>query len=89
MATDLAGSLKNKVLFITGAARGIGEETARRAAAHGAHVAAVGMEPERLEKLVAELGQQGGRHTWAECDVTDQDSLEAAVATTVRELGGI
>lgn len=86
MAADLAGSLKDKVLFITGAARGIGEETARRAAALGAHVAAVGMEPERLEKLVAELGPG---HCWAECDVTDQDSLDAAVATTVRELGGI
>lgn len=86
MATDLAGSLKNKVLFITGAARGIGEETARRAAARGAHIAAVGMEPERLEKLVTELGPG---HCWAECDVTDQASLDAAVATTVRELGGI
>jgi NAD(P)-dependent dehydrogenase (short-subunit alcohol dehydrogenase family) len=82
MAADLAG----KVLFITGAARGIGEETARRAAARGAHVAAVGMEPERLEKLVGELGPG---HTWAECDVTDQASLDAAVATTVRDLGGI
>ena len=41
---------------------------------------------ERLEKLVAELGPG---HCWAECDVTDQASLDAAVATTVRELGGI
>jgi NAD(P)-dependent dehydrogenase (short-subunit alcohol dehydrogenase family) len=86
MAADMAGSLKDKVLFITGAARGIGEETARRAAARGAHIAAVGMEPERLEKLVTELGPG---HTWAECDVTDQASLDAAVATTVRDLGGI
>jgi NAD(P)-dependent dehydrogenase (short-subunit alcohol dehydrogenase family) len=86
MAADLAGSLKDKVLFNTAAARGIGEETARRAAARGAHIAAVGMEPERLEKLVTDLGPG---HCWAECDVTDQDSLDAAVATTVRELGGI
>ena len=89
MATDLAGSLNDKVLFITGAARGIGAETARRAAARGARIAAVGMEPERLEELVAELGRHGGSHTWAECDVTDQASLEAAVATTIRDLGGI
>ncbi|MDD7966456.1 SDR family oxidoreductase [Actinomycetospora lemnae] len=90
MAHIPTGALKDKVLFITGAARGIGEETARRAAAHGAHIAAVGMEPERLDKLVTELGQTtDGRHTWAECDVTDQESLDAAVATTVSELGGI
>ena len=78
--------LTGKVVFITGAARGIGEETARRAAARGAHVAAVGMEPERLAALVEELGPQ---HCWAECDVTDQSSLDAAVATTVAALGGI
>ena len=83
--TDLRG----KVVFITGAARGIGEETARRAAARGAHVALVGMEPERLERITAELGQDGSRHTWAECDVTDQASLDAAVATTIADLGGI
>ena len=80
--TDLRG----KVVFITGAARGIGEETARRAAARGAHVALVGMEPERLAAIAAELGPG---HTWAECDVTDQPSLDAAVATTIADLGGI
>lgn len=78
--------LTGKVVLITGAGRGIGEETARRAAARGAHVAAVGMEPERLAALVEELGP---RHCWAECDVTDQASLDAAVATTVAALGGI
>lgn len=78
--------LRGKVLFITGAARGIGEETARRAAARGARVAAVGMEPERLARLAGELGPE---HCWAECDVTDQTSLDAAVAHTVATLGGI
>jgi hypothetical protein len=78
--------LTGKVVFITGAARGIGEETARRAAARGAHVALVGMEPERLEKIAAELGDG---HTWHECDVTDQGALDAAAAHTVATLGGI
>lgn len=78
--------LTGKVVFITGAARGIGEETARRAAARGAHVAAVGLEPDRLAALVSELGPG---HCWAECDVTDQASLDAAVATTRSTLGGI
>ena len=82
MSQDLTG----KVVFITGAARGIGEETARRAAARGARVALVGMEPERLARITEELGPQ---HVWAECDVTDQPSLDAAVARTVERLGGI
>ena len=42
--------LDNKVVMITGAARGIGAETARRAAAKGARVSLVGLEPERLRR---------------------------------------
>jgi len=92
MAYDITG----KVVLITGAARGIGEETARQAAAKGARVALLGLEPERLERIAGELEGRAGRrgdgkpqHTWAHCDVTDQPSLDAAVAHTVAELGGI
>jgi NAD(P)-dependent dehydrogenase (short-subunit alcohol dehydrogenase family) len=78
--------LTGKVVLITGAARGIGAEVARQAAARGAHIAAVGMEPGLLEVLVKELGSG---HLWAECDVTDQASLEAAVGQTISLFGGI
>lgn len=79
---DLAG----KVVLITGPARGIGEATARAAAARGATLALVGLEPERLARLAAELGPS---HSWAECDVTDQGALERAVAATLARHGGI
>lgn len=79
-------SLFNKRVLITGAARGIGAETARQLAAQGARVAVVGLEPERLKDLAAELGHG---HTWAECDVTDKASMEAAVAKSVAALGGL
>ena len=46
-----------KVLFITGAARGIGAECARRTAAKGANVALVGLEPEELENPDALLDE--------------------------------
>ncbi|MEJ3744659.1 SDR family oxidoreductase [Actinomycetes bacterium KLBMP 9797] len=79
------GSLMDgKVVFITGAARGIGEHTARLAAARGATVALVGLEPERLASLAAELGG-----AWFECDVTDQSALDRAAAGTVERFGGI
>ena len=80
--TPLAG----KVVLITGAARGIGAQTARVAAARGARLALAGLEPERLEALAAELGPG---HAWFACDVTDQASVDAAVAGTVERLGGI
>ncbi|MEA2283120.1 MAG: hypothetical protein QOK21_3727 [Solirubrobacteraceae bacterium] len=78
--------LEGKVVFITGAARGIGERSARLAAQRGARLALVGLEPERLAALAAELGPQ---HAWFEADVTDSESLDRAVAGTVEQLGGI
>jgi short-subunit dehydrogenase len=82
----MAYSVAGRVVLITGPARGIGAETARRLAARGARLSLVGMEPERLAALAAELG---GEHAWFECDVTDQAALERAVAGTVQALGGI
>src|SRR5919202_1687400 len=82
MRHDVAG----KVVFITGPARGIGGEAARQLAARGARLALVGLEPERLAALAAELG---GGAVWFECDVTDQAALERAVAGTVAAHGGI
>jgi len=80
------GTLAGKVVLITGAARGIGAETARRVAARGARVALLGLEPERLAEVARELGPQ---HAWFECDVTDQAALERAVDGAVRQFGGI
>ena len=78
--------LSGKVVLITGPARGIGAETARRLAARGARLSLVGMEPERLAALAGELGTG---HGWWECDVTDQGAIDRAVAGTVRTMGGI
>jgi NAD(P)-dependent dehydrogenase (short-subunit alcohol dehydrogenase family) len=78
--------VKGKVVLITGPARGIGAETARMLAARGARLSLVGLEPERLAALAAELGEG---HAWFGCDVTDQAALERAVAGTVEALGGI
>ncbi|NUS96158.1 MAG: SDR family oxidoreductase, partial [Gemmatimonadaceae bacterium] len=58
----------------------------RQLAARGARLSLVGLEPERLAALAAELGP---RHVWFECDVTDQPALDRAVAGTVAALGGI
>lgn len=79
-------SLAGKSILITGAARGIGAELARKASERGARVALVGLEPERLAALAQELGPQ---HLWVEADVTDADALQSAVARTAEELGGL
>jgi NAD(P)-dependent dehydrogenase (short-subunit alcohol dehydrogenase family) len=79
-------SLAGKSVLITGAARGIGAELARKAAARGARVALVGLEPERLASLAGELGPE---HLWVEADVTDADALKTAVQRTVDTFGGL
>src|SRR5215213_2070963 len=77
--------LSGKVVLITGAARGIGAELARNLHRRGARVALLGLEPDRLEALAAELGGA----PWFEADVTSWDALDAAVAGAVERLGGI
>jgi NAD(P)-dependent dehydrogenase (short-subunit alcohol dehydrogenase family) len=79
-------SVNGKSILITGAARGIGAETARRLAAKGARVSLVGLEAEELEKVAAQCGPEA---VWFETDVTDWDALEAAASGTVERFGGI
>jgi NAD(P)-dependent dehydrogenase (short-subunit alcohol dehydrogenase family) len=77
-------NLADQVVLVTGAARGIGEQTARVAAARGARLALVGLEPERLAAVAADLGA-----AWFAADVTDQAALAAAVRGTVDAYGRI
>jgi NADP-dependent 3-hydroxy acid dehydrogenase YdfG len=68
-------SIKGKVVAITGASSGIGEATARALAARGAIVVAGARRTERLEKLVAELRDQGAQAEFLALDVTSRDSV--------------
>jgi NAD(P)-dependent dehydrogenase (short-subunit alcohol dehydrogenase family) len=77
---------RGKTVLITGAARGLGAEPARRMAARGANVALVGLEPEELQRVAAQCGSNAA---WFECDVTDVAALERAVQGTVERFGGI
>jgi len=79
-------NVNGKVAFITGAARGIGFEAARRLHARGASVALVGLEPDELDARAAELGE---RAAVFHADVTDPEQLAAAVDGTVARFGGI
>jgi NAD(P)-dependent dehydrogenase (short-subunit alcohol dehydrogenase family) len=76
--------LDQQVVLITGASRGIGAATARNLAAAGAHVALVGLEPERLAQLSRELGPSS---LWLEGDVTDPAAMERAVTATLTRFG--
>ena len=77
--------LEGRRVFITGAARGIGAETARRLHGRGARVALAGLEPDLLAQLAAECGDA----PWFECDVTARAQVEDAVEGAVGRLGGL
>lgn len=79
---DVNSSLRGKSVLITGAARGIGEHIARLAAARGANVSVVGLEPELLKAVATSVDGH-----WYECDVTDQSGVDAAVKSTVDRFG--
>jgi NADP-dependent 3-hydroxy acid dehydrogenase YdfG len=85
MATDAV--LSGTVALVTGASSGIGEATAKRLAADGAAVAVAARRSDRLEKLVEEIDDAGGKALAIEADVTDRAVAEALVERTVRELG--
>jgi NAD(P)-dependent dehydrogenase (short-subunit alcohol dehydrogenase family) len=79
-------SLDGKVVFITGGARGIGAAVGAEAAKRGAKISLAGLEPDALSATADRIGD-GTPHF--DCDVTDFDSVRAAVDGTVSALGGI
>jgi NADP-dependent 3-hydroxy acid dehydrogenase YdfG len=85
MANDTP--LSDTVALVTGASSGIGEATAERLAAEGAAVAVAARRFDRLERLVEEISDAGGRALAIESDVTDRAQAEALVERTVSELG--
>jgi NADP-dependent 3-hydroxy acid dehydrogenase YdfG len=85
MATDAV--LSGTVALVTGASSGIGEATAKRLAADGATVAVAARRNDRLEKLVEEIDDAGGKALAIEADVTDRAAAEALVERTIAELG--
>jgi NAD(P)-dependent dehydrogenase (short-subunit alcohol dehydrogenase family) len=78
--------LDGKTALITGAARGIGRAFAAAYIGEGARVAIADIDGERARQTAAELGEAA---IAVDMDVTDQASIDRAVAETVAALGGI
>jgi NAD(P)-dependent dehydrogenase (short-subunit alcohol dehydrogenase family) len=72
--------------LVAGGASGLGEATARRLHAAGAHVLITDLNAERGEALAAELGD---RAAFAKADVTDPESVQAAVDAAAALEGGL
>jgi 2-dehydro-3-deoxy-L-rhamnonate dehydrogenase (NAD+) len=80
--------LEGRVVVITGGARGIGYAVAQRALRSGAQVALWDIDSERLERSKKELETLGAVSA-ATVELTDEASIDKAVAATVSAHGAI
>lgn len=85
--TTGAGLLAGKIAFITGAGRGIGAAAARLFAREGATVFLTARTESQLKAVTEEVRAAGGTADYAVADLSDADSVRAAVDRVV-ELHG-
>ena len=81
--------LDGKVALITGAGTGIGRATARAMAAEGAKVVVAEINAEAGEQTAQIVAQAGGDCIAVATDVTQEDSVRAAIDAAVRHYGGL
>lgn len=83
-------SLRDRVVFVTGGASGIGAEEVSHFAAQGARVAFVDVADEPARALVAKLREAGYQQPFFQhCDLRDIPALRAAIAAVRDRLGPI
>ncbi|MFD4134526.1 SDR family oxidoreductase [Streptomyces goshikiensis] len=78
-----------KVVAITGASSGIGEETARRLAAEGHRLLLGARRTDRLDALTREINEAGGTAAFQRLDVTDAADVRAFVAAARERYGRV
>jgi 3-hydroxybutyrate dehydrogenase len=82
-------ALQGKVALVTGAASGIGEQTARRLAADGAAVVIADLNLANAKQVADSIIEGGGKALAVSMDVTNEDAVNAGIEDTVAKLGSI
>lgn len=85
----MAGRLDGKVAIVTGAASGIGAESARVFAREGAKVALADRNHAMLDQVTREITKSGGTAIAVDTDVEDEASIQRLVDQTVDEFGAL
>jgi short-subunit dehydrogenase len=81
--------LAGRTVLVTGASSGIGEATARAAAAKGAHVVLVARREAELDRVRASIEAAGGRATTYALDLTDLEAIDGLVERVLADVGTV
>jgi 2-hydroxycyclohexanecarboxyl-CoA dehydrogenase len=81
--------LSGKVVIVTGGGGGIGGATCRRFGAAGAKVAVLDLNLAAAEATARAIGEADGTAVAVKCDITNRESVDAAIATTESFLGPV
>jgi NAD(P)-dependent dehydrogenase (short-subunit alcohol dehydrogenase family) len=87
MATSEQGSYSGKVVFVTGAASGIGRATALAFAREGASVVVSDISERNVRETARRIEDLGGRALAVGCDVTRGEDVKAALDKTIETFG--
>jgi NAD(P)-dependent dehydrogenase (short-subunit alcohol dehydrogenase family) len=81
--------LEGKVAIVTGAGRNIGEQVARLFVKEGASVTIADFDEGRGNAVAGAINQEGGKAVFVKVDASDEASVKAMVAATVKAFGRI
>jgi NAD(P)-dependent dehydrogenase (short-subunit alcohol dehydrogenase family) len=85
----MSSLLEGKIVLVTGASSGIGRETAKVMAGHGAKIVAVARREKELAETVTLIESAGGMATYAVTDISVGSQVKRAVQHAVSTYGGL
>ena len=83
------GLFEGKTVIVTGGGSGIGRCTAHELAHLGANVVVVGRTADKLDAVVAEIAEDGGKASAIACDIRDEAQVVSVIDETLQRHGAI
>jgi citronellol/citronellal dehydrogenase len=83
------GLFQGQVLWVTGGGSGIGRCVAHELASLGASVVISGRTKEKLDRVAAEIAEDGGRCEAVAFDIRDEEAVKAGVAGVIARQGPV
>ncbi|MEM1350272.1 MAG: SDR family NAD(P)-dependent oxidoreductase, partial [Myxococcota bacterium] len=78
-----------QTIVVTGGGSGIGRCTAHELASLGAHVFLVGRTVSKLERVCAEIVEDGGQASFAPCDIRGEPDVTKLISTVLEQRGAL